>query len=276
MKKKITRSTPTNLSINTAIWNRRIIIIFGLILIVNFNHNWRVSGENTVRNFQYNSWQQLTKESNLFDKVKDSDIFISTNQNDAFETNAGSFYANSGIRLAYLFNTNSVFPDFSSCTLDSNCELSGVRQKTIATLPNLTRGTFVPKLADKTRIDDWVGINSKKGALDKSTIWAFDMFLLTPTTYFSYLVPFLEDEVEARINFSRLKVIMITSNPKIDFRPAIANICLVQEGKSRSKSGMLMTQWKVPLEATDPSDVKVTPPLELDFREIQAGTCAVK
>ena len=66
--------------------NRRIIALFVMILIVNFNHNLRVSTENTARNFQYKSWQILTKESALFTDVKTSDIFISNNQNDAFET----------------------------------------------------------------------------------------------------------------------------------------------------------------------------------------------
>ena len=244
--------------------------------MINFNHNWRVSGENTVRSFQYNSWQQLTKTSKIFEDVKDSDIFISTNQNDAFETNAGSFYANSGIRLAYLFNTNSIFPNFSNCVLGSDCALEGVRQKSIATLPNLTRGTFVPRMADKSRIDDWVGINSREGALERSTIWAFDMFLLTPTTYFSYLAPFLDDETQAKIDFTKLKVVTITSNPKNDFGPAIANVCLVQEGKEISQSGWLMTHWKVPNLALNPSGALVRPTLGLDFREIQAGTCAIK
>ena len=196
---------------------RQISTVFALIMIVNFNHNWRVSGETTVRNFQYNSWQDLTKNSKIFAGVKESDIFISSNQNDAYETNAGSFYANTGIRLAYLFNTKSIFPDFTDCLLGSSCTLSGVRQRSIAVLPNLTRGTFVPKLADKSRIDDWVGINSRKGALDQSTIWAFDMFLLTPTTYFSYLAPFLDDETQAKIDFTKLKVVTITSNSKNDF-----------------------------------------------------------
>lgn len=255
---------------------RQISTVFALIMIVNFNHNWRVSGENTVRNFQYNSWQELTNNSRVFAGVKDKDVFISTNQNDAFETNAGSFYANTGIRLAYLFNTNSIFPDFTSCTLGSSCTLSGVRQKSIATLPNLTRGTFVPKLADKSRIDDWVGINSREGALSQSTIWAFDMFLLTPTTYFSYLAPFLNDETQARVDFAKLKVVTITSNSTNDFGPAIANVCLVQDGTRLSKSGLLMTHWKVPEAALDPSGDFIRPPSSLDFREIQAGTCALK
>ena len=256
--------------------NRRIIIFFALILIINFNHNWRVSGENTVRNFQYDSWQHLTKVSKVFEDVKDSDIFISTNQNDAFETNAGSFYANTGIRLAYLFNTSLIFPDFRNCDLGSDCSLSGVRQKSIATLPNLTRGTFVPKLADKSRIDDWVGINLRNGALDGSTIWAFDMFLLTPTTYFAYLAPFIDDEKQARIDFTKLKSVTITSNLKNDFRPAIANVCLVQDGNEISRAGSLLTHWKVPEMALDPSGALVKPSKTLDFREVQAGTCALE
>jgi hypothetical protein len=176
----------------------------------------------------------------------------------------------------YLFNTKSIFPDFTDCLLGSSCTLSGVRQRSIAVLPNLTRGTFVPKLADKSRIDDWVGINSRKGALDQSTIWAFDMFLLTPTTYFSYLAPFLDDETQAKIDFTKLKVVTITSNSKNDFGPAIANVCLVQDGTGLSHSGLLMTHWKVPELALDPSGAFIRPLPNLDFREIQAGTCVLK
>jgi hypothetical protein len=258
------------------ILRRRVSIYFALILIINFNHNWRVSGENTGRNFQYDSWQHLTKTSKVFEDVKDSDIFISTNQNDAFETNAGSFFANTGIRLAYLFNTNSIFPNFSNCDLGSECALEGIRQKSIATLSNLTRGTFVPRLADNSRIDDWVGINLRKGALEKNTIWAFDTFLLTPTTYFSYLVPFLNDEKQASVDFTKVKVVTITSNLKNDFGPAIANVCLIQDGSEVSRAGYLMTHWKVPSMALDPSGALVKPSKRLDYREVRAGTCALK
>lgn len=256
--------------------NRRIVTLFVVILIVNFNHNLRVATENTARDFQYESWQILTTESSLFRDVKTADIFISNNQNDAYETNAGSFYSNTGIRLAYLFNTRSVFPNIADCQLSENCKLVGVRQNSISTIPNLTRGTFVPKRNDSKRIDDWVGKNSKPGALANSTIWAFDMFLLTPTTYFSYLAPFLDDETQAKIDFIKLNVVTITTNPKNDFSPAIANVCLVQESKEISRSGWLMTHWKVPKLALSPSGALVRPTPGLDFREIQAGTCAIK
>ena len=282
LKEKISRKEKSPTKINYSFKlrhkarNRRIALAFALILAVNFNHNWLVSGETTSRTFQYNSWQQLTRSSILFEDVKESDIFISSNQNDAYETNAGSFYANTGIRLAYLFNTYSIFPEFDNCALETSCTLMGIRQKSLSTLPNLTRGTFVPKLADKSRIDDWVGVNSKKGAMDESTIWAFDMFLLTTDTYFSYLAPFLDDESQAKIDFTKFKAVTITSNLENEFGPAIANICLVQEGKEIDQSGSLMTHWKVPEIALDPSGAFVNPPSSLDFREIKAGACSLE
>jgi cellulose synthase/poly-beta-1,6-N-acetylglucosamine synthase-like glycosyltransferase len=276
MKHQQQRAHNVAIRLRTIVWNKRLFAYFSIILVLNFNHNWRVAGENTGRNFQYKSWQELTRNSDLFREVRNSDIFISTNQNDAFETNAGSFYANTGIRLAYLFNTNSVFPDFRKCALNSDCDLTGVRQKAISTLPNLTRGTYVPRKADITRIDDWVGINIREDALKNSTIWAFDMFLLTPTTYFSYLAPFLENEEQATINFSSLRVVTVTSNAKNEFVPAIAGICLVQAGNSENQGGLLMTEWKVPSSAYDPSGTSVIPREILDYREIQVGACAVK
>ena len=256
--------------------NRRIITLFVVILIVNFNHNLRVSTENTARNFQYKSWQILTKETALFKDVKTSDIFISNNQNDAFETNAGSFYANTGIRLAYLFNTSSVFPNIVDCQLSTNCKLGGVRQKSTSTIPNLTRGTFVPKRNDSKRIDDWVGVNSRPGALDNSAIWAFDMFLLTPSTYFSYLAPFLDNDTESRIDFAALRTATITNNQANEFTPAIANVCLIQDGETKTISNFLLTYWKVPVAPKSPSGTSVAQRDSLDFREIEVGSCALK
>ena len=256
--------------------NKRIVATFAVILFLNFNHNWRVAGENTVRNFQYESWQELTRNTDFFREAKDSDFFISKYQNDAFETNAGSFYVNTGIRLAYLYNTNTIFPNIGRCNVDEGCNLTGVRKKAISTLPNLTRGTYVPRKADKTRIDDWVGINLREGALNSSTIWAFDMFLLTPTTYFSYLSRFLENEEQAKVNLRSLRAVTVTSNKENEFVPSIAGICLEQVENSEDRSGLLITEWRVPTVAYGPSGEPVTVRENLDYREIQVGTCGVE
>jgi hypothetical protein len=247
-----------------------------LLLALNLTHNFKVSNENRSREFQYEAWQTLTKSESFFAEVKTSDIFISSNQNDAFETNAGSFYANSGKRLAYMFNTNIIWPDITQCRMTVECELASVRKKSISTIPNLTRGTFVPKLLATNRIDDWVGINSKENALSKSTIWAFDMFLITSTTYFSYLVPFLNNENQAQVDFLNLQVATVTKLLENEFRPAIANVCLEQVGNGQRQSGQLMTVWRVPKLSSDPSGAPIKSPEKLDFKQIQAGTCVIK
>ena len=267
--KKLTEKSITRMNKNFA-------SVLCVLLALNLVHNLKVSNENRTREFQYEAWQTLTKSVGFFDEVKTSDIFISSNQNDAFETNAGSFYANSGKRLAYMFNTNVIWPDFSQCQLIAECQLSSVREKSISTIPNLTRGTFVPKLLASNRIDDWVGINSKENALSKSTIWAFDMFLMTPTTYFSYLVPFLSNEKQAQVDFLNLKAATVTNQFVNEFRPAIAGICLVQFGEIRKQSDQIMTIWRVPDLGFDPSGTPIKSPEKLDFKQVQAGTCANK
>lgn len=256
--------------------NKNFASVLCLLLALNLVHNLKVSNENRTREFQYQSWQALTKSTNFFDGVKTSDIFISSNQNDAFETNAGSFYANSGKRLAYMFNTNIIWPDFNQCRESTDCELASVREKSISTIPNLTRGTLVPKLLASDRIDDWVAINSRENALSKSTIWAFDMFLMTPTTYLSYLVPFVSNERQAQIDFLNLKVAMVTNQIKIEFRPAIFNVCLDQVGEVQKQSNQFLTIWRVPKLGLDPSGAPVKSPEKLDFKQMQAGACAIQ
>lgn len=255
--------------------NKNFASVLCLLLALNLIHNLKVSNENRTREFQYQAWQTLTKSVSFFDEVKNSDIFISSNQNDAFETNAGSFYANSGKRLAYMFNTSVIWPDFAQCQVIADCKLVSVREKSISTIPNLTRGTFAPKLLASKQIDDWVGINSKENALSKSTIWAFDMFLMTPSTYFSYLVPFVSNEKQAQVDFLKLKVAMVTNKTKSEFRPAISNVCLDKVGEIQGNSSQFLTIWAVPKLGIDPSGAPIKSPEALDFKQLQAGTCAI-
>ena len=256
--------------------NKNFASVLCLLLALNLMHNLKVSNENRTREFQYQAWQTLTKSANFFDDVKTADIFISSNQNDAFETNAGSFYANSGKRLAYMFNTSVIWPDFTQCREIADCELGSVREKSISTIPNLTRGTFAPKLLASKQIDDWVGINSKENALSKSTIWAFDMFLMTRTTYLSYLVPFVSNEKQAQVDFLNLKVAMVTNQIMNEFRPAISNVCLDKVGEIQKRSNQVLTIWGVPKLGIDPSGAPIKSPEKLDFKQLQAGTCAIE
>lgn len=251
------------------------VLIVSILLILNLNHNWKVSSESRAREFQYKAWQTLTKNVSFFSKVKNSDIFISLNQNDAFETNAGTFYANTGKRLSYMFNTRVIWPDFDKCRVTLDCNLTSVRDRSVRALSNLKRGDFIQKRIALDMPDDWVTINSLPGALDNNLIWAFDMFLLTTTTYLVYLVPFLENEEVSQVDFSKLMVISITNEPKVEFRPAIANVCLTPLKQVRDLSGLLMTEWELPSNAVDPSGAKIEVSRALDYSKIEAGVCAL-
>jgi hypothetical protein len=238
-----------------------------------FNHNWIVAGENSARGFQYEAWQTLTKFSDMFDEVEDSDIFVSQNQNDAFENNAGSFYRNTGIRLAYMYNTKTIFPDFSECLIESNCKLTEIRNKTFKTLSNLTRG-FVPLKVDEEVDSDWVNYNISSGADNIRTIWAFDVFLLTPGTYVSYLAPFIENEFNAEVKFNELRVTTVTNFSTNEYSPAIAGICLVQNREPESHSNLLMTEWRLPKLNSAQSDSKLQFDSVIDYRKLQFGMCS--
>jgi hypothetical protein len=252
-----------------------LITLFCVSLFSNFNHNWIVSGESANRNFQYSAWQTLTKESNLFDQVRSKDVFISANQNDAYETNAGTFYYNTGIRLAYLFNTNAIYPNLLDCSYMTNCKLENVRSRVMMTFPNLTRGNFVPKKRDSSRMDDWVGTNLKPGALDNNTIWAFESFLLSTNTYLVYLVPFIQGTEGAEVDFKKIKVMTITNGDFEEFGPSVANICVNKKSSSLGSNGNLITYWELSENSVDAYGKPILSPNSLDLRQLITGICPI-
>jgi len=249
------------------------ILIFLLLLIINFNHNWNVATESNSRTFQYTAWQSLTKESDLFDQVKNDDVFVSNYQNDAFETNAGSFYFNTGIRLAYLFNISLIYPKIYDCTLINGCKLQNIRAQVLATLPNLTRGDFIPKRLDASRIDDWVATKLKPGALDKSNIWAFDAFLMTPKTYFVFLAPFIDKAQGAEVRIQEVKMLTITDSLSNEFTPSLAGYCSSKLASSVDSNGFLMTEWELSKKPLDSATELIEIPNFVDIREMVAGSC---
>lgn len=263
------------------VYTDRIIIIilcFALSMFFNFVHNSKVAGETKSRDFAYNAWQMVTKDSKLFKGVKTRDVFISANQNDAFETNAGSFYWNTGIRLAYIFNVSIVWPQYSNCQLtNTHCTLPDVRKIVIKTFPNLQRGAFVPVGRNIKQSDDWVNVNSKPGALDKSRFWWFDLYLMTPKTMVVLLAPFDESAPTASVNFHDFRLVSITKADRPEFTPAMSNVCLVRDTQTSIKDvksgGLTMTYWKVPEVGHSPGGKPISVPALTDIRGLGAGSC---
>lgn len=254
------------------------LFIFFSVFFANYVHNSKVANETRGRDFAFNSWQVLTHYSNLFENVKTKDALISSNSNDAFETNAGSFYWNTGIRLSYLFNSGIIWPEISKCPQVSNsCVLPDVRARVIRTVPNLQRGSFVPVGRDLKKMDDWVNLNSIPGALNGIHIWWFDIYLMTPKTMVALIAPFDESAVTASVQFKALRFVTISDASSSEFSPSMSKVCLVRDTQTASTNGkfggLTMTYWKVPDVGHSRGGKPIAVPAVMDIRGLVAGPC---
>lgn len=255
-----------------------LLMLFFVVFSANYVHNSKVANETRSRDFAFNAWQLLTKDSNLFNSVKTKDALISSSSNDAFETNAGSFYWNTGIRLSYLFNAGIIWPEYAKCpTVSSGCPLPDVRARVIRTVPNLQRGSFVPVGRNLKQMDDWVNINSVPGALNGIHIWWFDIYLMTPKTMVALIAPFDESALSASIKFKDLRFVTISSAPKLEFSPSMSKVCLVRDTKASvepiKSNGLTLNYWKVPAVGTAPGGKPITIQKTVDIRGLGAGAC---
>ena len=243
------------------------------IIFLNTSHNILVAEENKGRNFQYDAWESLTKQKNIFEGVKDKDIFISNNQDDAYETNAGKFYYNSGIRLSYLFKTNIIYPEDISCFSESKCDLLPVKDIAVQRLGNLVRsGAGTKTWSDfGSKSMDWVESNRISGALQNSKVWAFDMFLISQSTYISYLAPFIENRKNPTVDFNKMKIFTVEKSIKPLLTPAVNNICFNFNTQYVANNGLVVKVWELP---TSIISENATSNKELPFNQIGVGFCA--
>ena len=243
------------------------------LIFLNASHNILVAEENKGRNFQYDAWEALTKQKNIFVGVKDRDIFISNNQDDAYETNAGKFYYNSGIRLSNLFKTNIIYPEDITCISESKCDLLPVKDIAVQRLGNLVRtGAGTKTWNDfKSKSLDWVESNRVPGALENSKVWAFDMFLISQSTYISYLAPFIENRKIPTVDFNKIRIFTVEKSIKPLLSPAVNNICFNLNTQYVANNGLVVKVWELPIPVTSDNS---TLNKEIPFNKIGVGFCA--
>jgi len=251
--------------------NSGIISLLLVLAILGYFHNFAVASRSKARDFDYAAWQTLTKSTAFFNDVKTKDVFISLHQNDAYETNAGSFYYNTGIRLAQLFNTTIIWPNYSNCLIESTCKLPNVRHQVLTTLPNFNRGEFVPTRRSEQQKYDWVGLNSKPGALAKSKIWDFDEYPITDSTMIAYLAPYDEAQTTASIWTAKLNFVTISKRSSPILNPSLNGYCLVPKTSSLAepRSELRIKYWRMPELDKDRQPL----PNTLDIRSMAVGTC---
>lgn len=248
-----------------------VISIISIVFILNQTHNGQIASETKARDNSYYSWRALTSHNSFFSEVKTRDILISNSQNDAYETNAGSFFHFTGIRLVYLFRAVSIWPEIQNCKIDSACDLDRAKERVIEVLPTLNRLGPDPLKERQMTTDDWVKENLKPGVLNESKIWLFDIFPMTASTSIAYLGQNLEMNRSASVDPKDLLVATLTRGTNLEFRPSIGGLCLqeqVQDEKvSKSRFGVEVRLWKVS------KDDVVKNEEYLDFRNMNLGTC---
>jgi hypothetical protein len=245
--------------------------LIALVFILNQAHNGQIANETKGRDNSYYSWRALTSHDSFFSEVNDRDIFISKSQNDAYETNAGSFFHFTGIRLVYIFRTVSIWPEIENCSLETDCVLDKAKERVVNILPTLNRLGPDPQNDRQMTTGDWVKENLRAGILDQSKIWLFDIFPMTANTSVAYLGQNLDTNASASVNAQELRVATMTRGASLEFRPSISGLCLeeMSENKRESKRsfGVDIKLWRV-----SQNDL-IGDPKVLDFRSLNMGTC---
>lgn len=244
--------------------------MYSSLFLLNFTRNLELAESTKVRDVQYQAWNFLTTETNFFERVKNRDVMLSMSQDDSFENNAGTFYVNTGIRLAYFYNTRTLFPNFNECPQDSLCELPDLRETIKSTLPNLNR---VTKITEQQIKRDWVLSNMQEGALDKSVFWVTDLILLTPSTLFGYLGAFNELSAVS-IDRESIRAVLLTLDQRA-FTPSLFGVCMVKNAETPDlhKGQFRVSTWQLPSKGISPNGGVIELPISVDYRDLKVGTC---
>jgi hypothetical protein len=260
-----------------------------LLVFTTFLSNFRMIESTKNRDNISSSWTALTEERSFFNSLKNRDFLFSTTFNDAYEINVANVYKKTGIRLGQIFYPPYLWPDYLECqgpstdlSVDedfSTCPLRDIRQKSAATLANISRGTMGVKILTKEKgfPGDWPSILLKPGALDSSSFWYFNIFMITKTTALAYLVPMDSNPVNSLARPKEVTLYTLISNNSPRISPAFMGICLVEKINNRLKpqkvGGVEIVKWELPSVLKAPTGEVTFLEDTLDIRQITTGTC---
>jgi hypothetical protein len=242
--------------------------LFLFVFIINYINNNSHANNTKSRDFEYNTWKEITKNTNFFDPINSRDFLIARNQNDAYEYNAATFYKYTGKRLAYFFKTEIIYPEISNCELSPSCILENPKKISIEKLRNLNR---IKNPTIKDMEVDWVVNNLLSSEIELSSVWATDLVRLNDHAIFTYLVKFDDISESAVVDLSTFRALLIT-NSNIEFKPSFANQCLAKSRtiQSESTTDYSISQWSF----DEKTSKKFLENRELiDYKETKVGTC---
>jgi hypothetical protein len=237
------------------------IIVAGLLGILNYNHNANFSVTTNSRDFLYKSWNIITKDSILFTQLQNGDSIVSSTSNDAFEMNAGTFFANTGVRLSYLFNAGIVWPQFSKCYDRTKCSLGGFDARIGEILPNLLRNSMTSKV-NTSHNPEWAA------QLIRNKLWVsrkkyyLDVIPLSQANVGVVFAEITKFNPTATITTSSLKISTVSESKLFKWKPKIGKYCSTLLGKPMKKSGDYVAYWEI--KSAEPN---------LDIRDLTFGVC---
>jgi hypothetical protein len=219
-------------------------VMFLCAYTLNFIENIKIAETTNNRNLQYNTWSEVTKNTNLFVNVKTRDFLIARNQNDAYEYNSATFYKYTKKRLAYFYNTSTIYPEIASCSLLDKCLLPNPKQISITKLGTLNR-IDNPTTSDAK--SDWVVNNMLSTEINLSSVWATDLINLTQDIIFVYLAKFDEKSENAFIDTSTFRSFLIAKREN-SISPKFGEICLLKSKSNSANfdSAYYITEWLIP------------------------------
>jgi len=254
-------------------------VVIPIVLALTFLHNSIIVEQTKARDLLYDSWEIVTVHTELFNAVQDRDALISRNQNDAYETNAGSFYYFTGKRLTYLYQPQALWPEFGNCLTDSDCVLPPAKTRVLGAIPNLKRNnSFSESLTRNSFGDDWIDQLLKPGFLDGIDFWAFELFAMTPNTSAAYLIPISSTDKTDFLNVNNLSFYTITRNNRNEFTPAFNGVCLREKSLGQfvevNSNQYFVSEWFLPENGVSPSGERVSDVPQSLIQQQEVGSCA--
>jgi hypothetical protein len=246
-----------------------------LIGSLTFLHNHQVAAETGFRNLNLESWNLILQDRKLFSDLRDADMLVSPNVDDAYETNAANFYAQTGIRVAALHPTFYLYSENQlSCRPVEECALPDLRQETIRLQANLLK-------SDSESRNDWVYQTLSSGVLKSNSIWFIDFFPITPSSYVMFLGKVAGSGRGPDISAQTVRMAIVTmvdesGADKETFRPALNSICLKGPEGTLRRGNYSLTYWRMPIGEVSLVDGSRTVQPQgqgIDWRLLDFGIC---
>ena len=238
-----------------------LILFMGIAIILNYNHNANFSKLTNSRDFLYESWNEVTKNGEFFKEVNNADSIVSSTSNDAFEMNAGSFYANTGIRLTYLFNAGIIWPQFSNCSNRMKCSLGGLDRRIGEIIPNLLRNPMESKI-NRSSNPEWVAQLIKNDKWKKGRKYYLDIIPASPDQTVVFMAEITKFEPTAMFSSTSFKMRVISKVSKLPWKPKIGFVCGREIGKPFKNANVFVSSW----------EIRFTQSMN-DIRDLNFGIC---